>query len=191
MLKFLVVDVPSAYNVILGRPTLNAFQAVISTYHMKIKFSTPGGVREVQGDPFQSRKCYIEAVRKGQKRTSDETPKGAPSSKRGKELELEEVPEGTGTPAEDLLNIEVIPGDPEKKHDLEGIDPRVITHHLNIDPIIKSVKQKKGHFGPEKKIIQAKVDKLMAVGHIEEIQFPEWLFNVVWYLNLGKMENVH
>ncbi|KAL0420909.1 UNVERIFIED_CONTAM: hypothetical protein Slati_3113800 [Sesamum latifolium] len=43
MLKFLVVDVPSAYNIILGRPTLNAFQAVISTYHMKIKFPTPSG----------------------------------------------------------------------------------------------------------------------------------------------------
>ncbi|KAL0394802.1 UNVERIFIED_CONTAM: hypothetical protein Slati_4446400 [Sesamum latifolium] len=51
MLKFLVVDVPSAYNVILGRLTVNAFQAVISTYHMKIKFPTPGGVGEVQGDP--------------------------------------------------------------------------------------------------------------------------------------------
>ncbi|KAL0449449.1 UNVERIFIED_CONTAM: hypothetical protein Slati_1501300 [Sesamum latifolium] len=41
LLKFLVVDVPSAYNVILGRPTLNTFQAVVSTYHMKIKFPTP------------------------------------------------------------------------------------------------------------------------------------------------------
>ncbi|KAL0355875.1 UNVERIFIED_CONTAM: hypothetical protein Sradi_4034400 [Sesamum radiatum] len=51
MLKFLVVDVSFAYNVILGRHTLNAFQAVISTYHMKIKFPTPGGVGEVQGDP--------------------------------------------------------------------------------------------------------------------------------------------
>ncbi|KAL0417247.1 UNVERIFIED_CONTAM: hypothetical protein Slati_3556600 [Sesamum latifolium] len=47
ILKFLVVDVPSAYNVILGRPTLNAFQTVISMYHMKIKFPTPGGVGEV------------------------------------------------------------------------------------------------------------------------------------------------
>ncbi|KAL0386216.1 UNVERIFIED_CONTAM: hypothetical protein Sradi_3015900 [Sesamum radiatum] len=65
MLKFLVVDVPSAYNVILGRPTLTAFPAVISIYHMKIKFTTPGGVGEVQGDPLQSRKGYIETVRKG------------------------------------------------------------------------------------------------------------------------------
>ncbi|KAL0319758.1 UNVERIFIED_CONTAM: hypothetical protein Sradi_5237300 [Sesamum radiatum] len=46
VLKFLVVDMPYAYNVILGRPTLNA-QAVISTYHMKIKFPTPKGVGEV------------------------------------------------------------------------------------------------------------------------------------------------
>ncbi|KAL0433977.1 UNVERIFIED_CONTAM: hypothetical protein Slati_2732000 [Sesamum latifolium] len=45
LLKFLVVDVPSAYNVILGRPTLNTFQAVVSTYHMKIKFR-PQGVWE-------------------------------------------------------------------------------------------------------------------------------------------------
>ncbi|KAL0458484.1 UNVERIFIED_CONTAM: hypothetical protein Slati_0475600 [Sesamum latifolium] len=40
LLKFLVVDVPSAYNLILGRSTLNTFQAVVSTYHMKIKFPT-------------------------------------------------------------------------------------------------------------------------------------------------------
>ncbi|KAL0320133.1 UNVERIFIED_CONTAM: hypothetical protein Sradi_5274800 [Sesamum radiatum] len=45
MLKFLGVDVPSAYNVILGRPTLTVFQAVISIYHMKIKFPTPWGSR--------------------------------------------------------------------------------------------------------------------------------------------------
>ncbi|KAL0402711.1 UNVERIFIED_CONTAM: hypothetical protein Slati_4301000 [Sesamum latifolium] len=73
-LKFLVVDVPWAYNVILGRPTLNAFQAVISMYHMKIKFSTPGGVGKVKGDPLQSRRCYVNAVRKGQKRSPNEAP---------------------------------------------------------------------------------------------------------------------
>ncbi|KAL0453269.1 UNVERIFIED_CONTAM: hypothetical protein Slati_1305000 [Sesamum latifolium] len=55
LLKFLVVDVPSAYNVILGRPTLNTFQAVVSTYHIKIKFPTLGGVGEVQEDPLIQR----------------------------------------------------------------------------------------------------------------------------------------
>ncbi|KAL0294800.1 UNVERIFIED_CONTAM: hypothetical protein Sradi_6866900 [Sesamum radiatum] len=135
---------------------------------MKIKFPTPGGVGEVQGEPIQSQKCYIKAVRKGQKRAS--TPKGTPSSKRGKDLDPEEVLKETRTPSkvqptEELLNIFAW-----SPHDLEGIDPRVITHHLNIDPNIKSVKQKKRHFGPEKdKIIQAEVDKLMATGHIETV----------------------
>ncbi|KAL0296002.1 UNVERIFIED_CONTAM: hypothetical protein Sradi_6652300 [Sesamum radiatum] len=64
--------------------------------------------------------------------------------------------------------------------DLEGIDPSVITHHLNINLDAKPVKQKKIHFRLENdKIIQTKVDKLMAAAHIEEIQFPEWLSNVV------------
>ncbi|KAL0315020.1 UNVERIFIED_CONTAM: hypothetical protein Scaly_2897700 [Sesamum calycinum] len=68
MLKFLVVDVSSVYNAIPGRPTLNAFEAVISTYHMKIKFSGRGGMGEVQGDPLKSRRCYIEAVHKEKKK---------------------------------------------------------------------------------------------------------------------------
>ncbi|KAL0453959.1 UNVERIFIED_CONTAM: hypothetical protein Slati_1374000 [Sesamum latifolium] len=118
LLKFLVVDVPSAYNVILGRLTLNAFQAVISTYHMKIKFPTPGGAREVQGDPLQSRRCYVDTVRKGQKRNGDDAPDKAPPSKKGK------VPEGENSeetetpakvqPAEELLDIEIISGNPDK-----------------------------------------------------------------------------
>ncbi|KAL0309202.1 UNVERIFIED_CONTAM: hypothetical protein Sradi_5862500 [Sesamum radiatum] len=68
VLKFLVVDIPSAYNVILGRPTLNAFQAVVSTYHMKIKFLVNSGVGEVQANTLQARKCYIETIKKGRKR---------------------------------------------------------------------------------------------------------------------------
>ncbi|KAL0431963.1 UNVERIFIED_CONTAM: Transposon Ty3-G Gag-Pol polyprotein [Sesamum radiatum] len=133
----------------------------------KIKFPTLGGVGEVQGDHLQSRKCYVEAVRRGQKRNLDEKHQGVPSGKRGKEIAIEEAPEEMETPAKAPQN-------------LEGIDPSVISHHLNIDPSAKLVKQKKRHFGLEKdKVIQAEVDKLMAAGHIKEIQFPEWLSNVV------------
>ncbi|KAL0386021.1 UNVERIFIED_CONTAM: hypothetical protein Sradi_2996400 [Sesamum radiatum] len=59
LLKFLVVDIPSAYNVILGRPALNAFRATISIYHMKIKFLLVGGMGEAQADALQARKCYV------------------------------------------------------------------------------------------------------------------------------------
>ena len=40
-LTFLVVKVPSAYNAILEHPGLNAFRAVVSTYHLLMKFLTP------------------------------------------------------------------------------------------------------------------------------------------------------
>ena len=39
-MTFLVVDCSSAYNAILGRPTLNSWKAVTSTYHLMIKFPT-------------------------------------------------------------------------------------------------------------------------------------------------------
>lgn len=48
--KFLVMDVASPFNMILGRPSLNMFQAVVSTYHAKIKFPVNELVGEVKGD---------------------------------------------------------------------------------------------------------------------------------------------
>ena len=38
--NLLVVDSPSFYNVIIGRPTLNRLKAATSTYCLKVKFST-------------------------------------------------------------------------------------------------------------------------------------------------------
>jgi hypothetical protein len=38
MVDFLVVDRPSAYNAIIGRPTLNKLRATTSTYHIMMKF---------------------------------------------------------------------------------------------------------------------------------------------------------
>ena len=42
--RFLIVDAPSAYNMLLGRPSLNAIRVVPSAYHMVIKFPTANGV---------------------------------------------------------------------------------------------------------------------------------------------------
>ena len=44
MARFLFVDAPSAYNMLLGRPSLNAIKAIPSGYHMMIKFPTTSGV---------------------------------------------------------------------------------------------------------------------------------------------------
>ncbi|XP_052204114.1 uncharacterized protein LOC127809395 [Diospyros lotus] len=58
-LDFLVADVPSAYNMILGRFGLSALRAVPSTYHMVLKFPTLGGIGKVRGVQRQARECYV------------------------------------------------------------------------------------------------------------------------------------
>ena len=57
-LDFLVMDCPSSYNVIIGRPTLNKWKAATSTYCQKVKFPTDDGVGEVKGDQVLARECY-------------------------------------------------------------------------------------------------------------------------------------
>ncbi|XP_073138970.1 uncharacterized protein [Henckelia pumila] len=50
MVKFSVFKAPSPYNVILERPILNLFQAIASTYHMKLKFQIFDGIDELDYD---------------------------------------------------------------------------------------------------------------------------------------------
>ncbi|XP_016200041.1 uncharacterized protein LOC107641046 [Arachis ipaensis] len=42
-IQYLIVDFPSPYNIILGRPTLNMFRAVVSTFHLCVKFQAQDG----------------------------------------------------------------------------------------------------------------------------------------------------
>ena len=56
--RFLIVDAPSAYNMLLGRPSLNTIRAIPSAYHMVIKFPTTNGVGMVQGNQLIARECY-------------------------------------------------------------------------------------------------------------------------------------
>ncbi|KAK3001278.1 hypothetical protein RJ639_020818 [Escallonia herrerae] len=168
MLDFVVVKVPSAYNAILGRPALNQLQAVVSTYHLKMKFSMKHGIGEVKGDQTTARQCYMNSCR----------------SKNKEALIIEDLRENTkmqrGEPVEDLASIEVYLGEENKTvrigsnlkedtkfelvnllrtyadifawtaADMPGIDPEVITHWLKVNPSKKPVKQKKRTFVPER-----------------------------------------
>ena len=61
-----------------------------------------------------------------------------------------------------------------------GIDPTVITHRLNVSPSFKPVKQKRRSFAPERqKAINEEVRKLLQAGAIREVEYPEWLANVI------------
>ena len=52
------MDCPSSYNVIIGRPTLNRWKAVTSTYCLKVKFPTEHEIGKVKEDQVLARECY-------------------------------------------------------------------------------------------------------------------------------------
>ncbi|XP_042515376.1 uncharacterized protein LOC122089749 [Macadamia integrifolia] len=107
MANFLVIDIPSAYNVILGRPSLNNLKAVVSTYHLKMKFPTERGIGEYIGDQLESRRCYVNALKE---------------TKKSKDILMLEVDNRSkeeetkrGKPVEELVPISLFNTDTSKK----------------------------------------------------------------------------
>ena len=61
-----------------------------------------------------------------------------------------------------------------------GIDPAIITHKLNVAPSFKPVKKKRRSFTSERqKAINEEVGKLLQARDIQEVDYPDWLTNVV------------
>jgi hypothetical protein len=64
--------------------------------------------------------------------------------------------------------------------EMPGLDPRVTTHKLAIDPRFRPVKQQPRYVCPKlQNDIIAEVDKLIVVGFIKEAQYPRWLSSIV------------
>ncbi|XP_075499207.1 uncharacterized protein LOC142537588 [Primulina tabacum] len=204
MTKFTVVDTPSAYNGILGRPALKDFRAVASTYHQKLKFPVGREVGVLCGDQKVARRCYEGILKEEGKRARVEVNmirkgrSGLPVVRREVHEVMDEKPEIV-TLGPDKKTLRIAPDlDPEVREklitclqanlnrfswsaqELTGTSPDVAEHRLNILPNSRPVKQKKRHFGPEKDIvIKKEVGELLSAGQIREVQFPTWLSNVV------------
>ncbi|XP_061336886.1 uncharacterized protein LOC133283967 [Gastrolobium bilobum] len=62
--KFYVIEYASAYNIILGRPTIAALKAIISIPHLLKKFRNKSGtVVAIRGDQKTARSCYNTSLR--------------------------------------------------------------------------------------------------------------------------------
>ena len=158
--RFLIVDAPPAYNMLLGRPSLNAIKAIPSVYHMMIKFPTVSGVGMVRGDQRVARECYSASMKKK-----------AVDNVYMDELDMRGEVLTRPEPSEELEPVS-LDDDPEhlayigsklekdlkslltqflrhnkdvfawKQAYMAGIDPTVITHRLNAIPSFKPIKQK-------------------------------------------------
>lgn len=64
--------------------------------------------------------------------------------------------------------------------DMPGINPSVVVHKLNVDLGAKSVRQKKHTIDAARNTSTTEeVTKLLKVGFIREVHYPDWLSNLV------------
>ena len=178
--RFLIVDAPSAYNMLLGRPSLIAIKAIPSAYHMIIKFPTIHGVGMVRGDQRVARECYIASMKQraidnvnvDKLDMHDEVLTRPEPSEELEPVSLDDDPEHLAyigsKLAEDLKSLltQFLRQNKDvfawKQADMGGIEPTVITHRLNTSPSFKPVKQKRRSFTVERqKAINEEVGKLL------------------------------
>ncbi|XP_010695402.2 uncharacterized protein LOC104908050 [Beta vulgaris subsp. vulgaris] len=85
LVEFLVVNVPAAYNAIIGRPLIHDAQAVVSTYHLTMVYtSNDGNPEKLRGNQESARSCYLTTLRHSDHKRPAETP---PSKRKKRRLE--------------------------------------------------------------------------------------------------------
>ncbi|KAL2243527.1 UNVERIFIED_CONTAM: Retrovirus-related Pol polyprotein from transposon [Sesamum indicum] len=149
MVKFLVVDTLLAYNVILGKPGLNSFIAVVSTYHLKMKFPTKAGVGEVACDQEEARRI------------------GSHLEEPFKTLMVTLLRNNTDIFAWSSSNFRGV--DPDVIVHRLNVDP-------NARPVQQ---KKRNFSAETNQIVKGEVKRLLQVDYISKIQYTNWLSNVV------------
>ena len=147
-MTFLVVDCSSAYNGILGRPTLNSWKVATSTYHLMIKFPTEYGIGELRGDQVAAHKCYftmLEMENRQQTMCIEEQQTMAEPVEEWEVVTLDESRPKRTTRMRTLasqpirqalasflkMNQDVFAWSHD---DMPRIDPSVLVHRLNVNP---------------------------------------------------------
>ena len=64
--------------------------------------------------------------------------------------------------------------------DMEGIDPSIMSHCLNVNPSRKPVRQKRRAMDTEHyQALKKEIDKILSNGFIKESFYPSWLANPI------------
>ena len=160
--RFLIVDAPTAYNILLGRPSLNAIKAIPSAYHMMIKFPTTGGVGMIRGDQCVARECYsasmkqkaVDNIYMDELDMRDEVNTRPEPSEELEHVQLDDNPEHLAyigsRLAKDLRHplIHFLKHNKDvfawKQEDMGGIDPTIITHRINVGHPSNQLSKKEG-----------------------------------------------
>ncbi|XP_072074122.1 uncharacterized protein [Arachis hypogaea] len=208
-IQYLVVDCFSPYNVILRRPFLNKFTAIVSTFHLCVKFPMQDNIiATIHSDLREARQCYNISLKPVKYNTEarvnsiqSEQPVLAELDPRA---DFQERP----VPNEDLIRVTLTDDqtkftfigasmDKDAKEkliaflrkntdlfawtsgDMPGISPSVITHRLAVSPTVRPVSQKKRNLGAEKRAAS-----MTEVNKLIDAQFIRELRFTTWLANV-------
>jgi len=203
-IRYLVVDAPTSYNVLLGRSSLNKLGAIVSTPHLAMKFPTEKGeIATIYVNQKDARECYATGLKMNlqTKEGTERMVAMADLDPRWNDERLEPKEETTaialgrdekqctyisGSLPEELLkklitllrsNEDLFAWTPS---DIPGINPEIICHKLSVCREARPISQKRRRLGEERRRAAIEeTEKLMQAGFIKEAHYTTWLSNVV------------
>ncbi|RVW75218.1 Transposon Ty3-I Gag-Pol polyprotein [Vitis vinifera] len=176
--QFSVVQDLSPFNVILGRTWLYYMKVIPSTYHQIVSFLTEDGQIDLYGSQLTARQMLSDSTRNLPAADPLRTIQISEESTHFTYISSLLTPEETRNIQDTLRqNHDVFAW---AHYDMKGMHPSIVSHRLNVLPTAKPVRQKVRRFHPDRqKIIRDEVDKLLEAGFIREVEYPDWLTNVV------------
>ncbi|XP_015956824.1 uncharacterized protein LOC107481123 [Arachis duranensis] len=203
MAEFVVLRDSTAYNIILGRKTINDVEAIINTKLLVMKFVTDDrSIGSIRGDLKTAVACDNASLslRKKSKEASgvfladldariDDKPRPEP------EGDLEKFRVGDMEEKFTFVNrnlsqelkgplVEMIRANGDlfawTPADMPGIDPNVMSHHLAVKTEARPVAQRRRKMSRERAEEVAKqTASLLEAGFIRELDYSTWLSNIV------------
>ncbi|XP_057760925.1 uncharacterized protein LOC130981349 [Arachis stenosperma] len=203
MAEFVILRDSTAYNIILGRKTINDVEAIINTKLLVMKFVTDdGSIGSIRGD-IETAVAYDNAslsLRKKSKEASgmfladldarvDDKPRPEPEGDLEKFIigDTEEkftfinknLPQELNEPLIEMIraNRDLFAWTPA---DMPGIDPKIMSHHLAVRSEARPVTQRRRKMSTERaEEVSRQTASVLEAGFIREVDYSTWLSNVV------------
>ncbi|XP_025704024.1 uncharacterized protein [Arachis hypogaea] len=203
MAEFVILRDSTAYNIILGRKTINDVEAIINTKLLVMKFVTDdGSIGSLRGDLETAVACdnaSLSLRRKSREASGvfladldsrvDDKPRPEP------EGDLEKFVIGDTEEKFTFINknlprelketlIEMIRANRDlfawTPADMPSIDPEIMSHHLAVRSEARPVAQRRRKMSAERaEEVARQTASLLEAGFIREVDYSTWLSNVV------------
>jgi hypothetical protein len=197
---FDIVDMEYPYNAIIGRGTLNAFEAILHPAYLYMKIRSDQGPIVVHGSQEAARRAKGSWTDSKAIHNIDEAKAHQQYKYKREKAALADQPKPMLL-CEDIAEQKVILGsqlsnEQEKTllrflfnnkdvfawstNDLCGVNRDIIEHSLNVDSTFRPRKQRLQKMTDDKaEGARNEVKRLLSAGVIREVTYPEWLANTV------------